>query len=94
MKDYKRLTKKDSCYYDDMGRIDDLGGADILYDRLAELEDKIESGELCDRKEMAREILRMIKDKGLFRYGGYLLHDSDFDTISKLYGVEAKYERL
>ena len=37
-------------------------------------------------KETAREILRMIKDKGLFRYGGYLLHDSDFDTISKLYG--------
>lgn len=51
MKDYKRLTEKDSCYYDDMGRIDDLGGADILYDRLAELEDKIESGELCEMSE-------------------------------------------
>ena len=49
MKDYKRLTEKDSCYYDDMARIDDLGGADILYDRLAELEDKIESGELCEQ---------------------------------------------
>lgn len=50
MSEYKRLTEKDSCYYDDMERIDDLGGADILYDRLAELEDKIESSELCDRK--------------------------------------------
>lgn len=52
---------------------------------------QIESGELCDReevrKETAKEILRMIKDKGLLRYGGYLLHASDFDTISKLYGV-------
>ena len=38
----------------------------------------------------AREILQMIKDKGLFRYGGYLLHDSDFDTIGKLYGVEVE----
>ena len=51
MKDYKKKKKKDSCYYDDMGRIDDLGGADILYDRLAELEDKIESGELCEMSE-------------------------------------------
>lgn len=40
------------------------------------------------QSDTVREILRMIKDKGLFRYGGYLLHDSDFDTIGKLYGVE------
>lgn len=40
--------------------------------------------------DTAREILRMIKDKGLFRYGGYLLHDSDFDTVGKLYGVEVE----
>lgn len=39
------------------------------------------------QSDTAREILRMIKDKGLFRYGGYLLHDSDFDTVAKLYGV-------
>lgn len=44
------------------------------------------------RKETAREILRMIKDKGLFRYGGYLLHDSDFDTVGKLYGLELEDE--
>lgn len=42
------------------------------------------------QSDTAREILQMIKDKGLFRYGGYLLHDSDFDTIGKLYGVEVK----
>ena len=58
MKDCKRLTKKDSCYYDDMERIDDLGGADILYDRLAELEDKIEGGELCEREEVRKETAR------------------------------------
>ena len=39
-----------------------------------------------------REILRMIKDKSLFRYGSYLLHDSNFDTISKLYGVDLENE--
>ena len=42
------------------------------------------------QSDTVREVLRMIKDKGLFRYGGYLLHDSDFDTIGKLYGVEVE----
>ena len=42
------------------------------------------------QSDTAREILQMIKDKGLFRYEGYLLHDSDFDTIGKLYGVEVE----
>lgn len=42
------------------------------------------------QSDTAKEILQMIKDKGLFRYGGYLLHDSDFDTIGKLYGVEVE----
>ena len=45
------------------------------------------------RKETARLILRMIKDKGLFRYGGYLLHDSDFDTVATIYNVN-KEERI
>lgn len=42
------------------------------------------------QSDTAKEILQMIKDKGLLRYGGYLLHDSDFDTIGKLYGVEVE----
>lgn len=56
------------------------------YDYVLDLQ-TIEQHDEDVRKETAKEILRMIKDKGLFRYGGYLLHDSDFDTISKLYGV-------
>lgn len=39
------------------------------------------------QSDTAKEVLRMLKDKGLFRYESYLLHDSDFDTIAKLYGV-------
>lgn len=42
------------------------------------------------QSDTAKEILQMIKDKGLLRYGGYLLHDSDFDTVGKLYGVEVE----
>ena len=39
MKNYKRLTVKDSCYYDEQDNCD----VDELYARLAELEDKIEN---------------------------------------------------
>lgn len=42
------------------------------------------------QNDTAKEILQMLKDKGLFRYGAYLLHDTDFDTIGKLYGVEVE----
>lgn len=39
------------------------------------------------QSDTAKEVLRILKDKGLFRYGAYLLHDSDFNTVAKLYGV-------
>ena len=44
MNDYKRLTKKDSCYYDEMDNID----IDEVYNLLAELEDKIGSRTLIE----------------------------------------------
>lgn len=44
MSEYRRLTVKDSCYYDEMDNVD----VDALYCRLAELEDKIESGRLVE----------------------------------------------
>lgn len=42
MSEYRRLTVKDSCYYDEMDNVD----VDALYSRLADLEDMIESGRL------------------------------------------------
>lgn len=45
MKNYKRLTAKDSCYYDEQDNCD----VDELYARLAELEDKIERGTLVPK---------------------------------------------
>jgi len=45
MKNYKRLTAKDSCYYDEQDNCD----VDELYARLAELEDKIEDGTLVPK---------------------------------------------
>ena len=49
--EYKRLTEKDSCYYDEMyyDESNRLGAEDI-YNRLAELEDKIEQGTLREQK--------------------------------------------
>lgn len=40
------------------------------------------------QSDTAKEILQMLKDKGLFRYEAYLLHNTDFNTIAKLYGVK------
>ena len=63
MKDYKRLTDEpsnDRCYYNQMDFID----VDEMYDRLADLEDKIERGELVDINElMTAETTRELTDK-------------------------------
>ena len=50
MQYYKRLTEKDSCYYNEMDYID----VDEMYYRLAELEDKIENGTLVEIGEVAK----------------------------------------
>lgn len=63
MKDYKRLTDEpsnDRCYYNQMDFID----VDEMYDRLADLEDKIERGELVDINElMAAKTTGELTDK-------------------------------
>ena len=73
-----------------------IDGTDIAYgvfdndDHFHRMANALYAAGYRKQRDTAREILQMIKDKGLFRYGGYLLHDSDFDTIGKLYGVEVK----
>ena len=42
---YKRITVKDSCYYDERDKCD----IDELYARLEELENRIDKGSLIDR---------------------------------------------
>lgn len=64
MKDYKRLTDRTEenfcdawyCSNEDCDKCD----AKKNFDRLAELEDKIESGELCDREEVRKETAKEI----------------------------------
>ena len=71
MKDYKRLTKEKYASYLGEDKIvceawycqnTDCENciAQKNYERLFELENKIESGELCDRTETAREILLLL----------------------------------
>ena len=68
MKDYKRLTKRygDIISYAEPIQSDFIG---VIYEeqkkremmkRLAELEDKIESGKLCDREEVRKETAKEI----------------------------------
>ena len=89
---YKRLTK----------RIADGEEAFLFHsslhegvERLAELEDKIESGELCDReevrKETAREILQMLighemRDKGA--HMSWVIVKQDVTFIAEKYGID------
>ena len=77
MKDYKRLTKRcgDIVNYAKPLQSNFIGAIyeeqkerdSEIMSRLAELEDKIESGELCEReevrKETAREILRELSSR-------------------------------
>lgn len=68
MKDYKRLTEKSIgcfkyCLKDHKSKVGEFNDYDAFFDylmaikRLGELEDKIESGELCDRKEVIDRLM-------------------------------------
>lgn len=74
MSDYKRLTKKDSCYYDEMDNID----IDEVYNRLAELEDKIENGTLVELGYHIRKSYRNHDDQ---RYKIILIDEVEIDKI-------------
>lgn len=101
MSEYKRLTKKDSCYYDEMDNID----IDEVYNRLAEIEDKIMGGTLvglpCKVGDTATAIIdtllydnsiQNVKIKGL----AYIVEDENGDTtfqhISRVFHNKAEAE--
>lgn len=44
LENYQRLTKRDSCYYDEMDYLD----VEVLYARLSDLEDQIEAGKVVE----------------------------------------------
>lgn len=60
------------------------------HNRLAELEDKIESGELCDREEVRKETAKEILQELLFSVENCKKKDILWyiESISKRYGVE------
>lgn len=58
MKDYKRMTKPN--WHDAKFSVITEEDHRAILKRLWDLENKIESGELCDRKETAREILLLL----------------------------------
>ena len=98
MKDYKRLTKRcgDIVSYAEPLQSDFIGAIyeeqkerdSEIMSRLAELEDKIESGELCDRKETAIEIIEILKSYDEENY----LQEVE-NIIAKKYGVEVEDEQ-
>ena len=108
MKDYKRLTERGEPYYGfEKCKTCEYGkdGCDKWCDqitgcfcRLQELEDKIESGELCNReevrKETAREILKSMLNKMYKLTGcGVPYHVKKFmEEIANEYGIDLEDE--
>lgn len=102
MKDYKRLTEMSVgsfkyCLKDHNSKVGEFNDYDAFFDysmaikRLGELEDKIERGELCDRKETAKEIFDhireyAIKDNCII----WRVYFSDLEEIAKQFGVEVE----
>lgn len=100
MKDYKRLTK-----WSNLGtlHIFDINGKEIplceatpldfdnLAGRLTSLEDKIESGELCDREEVerktAREIFEELYDDIPLGFNTITLSKDTIKDRAEAYGV-------
>lgn len=89
MKDYKRLT--DSAIASMISRTLDNRLEAKTYIRLAELEDKIESGELCDRNEIIIVKGKVIDEPNEWVYGQLLPNNRIFQqkehTESKNCGV-------
>lgn len=89
MKDYKRLTKL--CYIDNNGKKHyDLSGNYTLsdvYNEVGLLEDKIESGELCDREEVAREIFEELYDDVSPIFHSVTLSKDTIKDRAEAYGV-------
>ena len=98
MKDYKRLTEKDRYWQDEAfwqsSQEPSYEEVEEIYYRLAELEDKIEMGELCDKKETAREILKSMLNKMYKLTGcGVPYHVKKFiEEIAMEYGVDLEDE--
>ena len=103
MKDYKRLTeRRGGLIIDNCGicpNVNNKQGCtdkkcyEIMKNRLANLEDKIESGELCEgeavRKETAREILQPLYNRTKNHYGNRTtLTSNDVKEFAEKYGVD------
>lgn len=103
MKDYKRLTERRSgVTVDCCGNCPNVKNPqgctdkkcyEIMKDRLADLENKIESGELCEgeavRKETAREILQPLYNRTKNHYGNRTtLTSNDVKEFAEKYGID------
>ena len=100
MTEYKRLTNKDwKENYDIFEDVccdtcaEDCGECERNFNalvRLAELEDKIESGKLCDKKEIVKEILNMGKKLYEMAYHKSNAMPRLIEWIKVEYGVEVE----
>ena len=74
------------------GTCDDYERFNETYNRLAELEDKIESGELCDRKETVREILKPLYNVIMEHSDCCVNLSEDIKFLMEKYGIDLENE--
>lgn len=102
MKGYKRLTERENdCVKYAKSLTSNYIGAiyeeqkerdSEIINRLAELEDKIESGELCDRKETAREILKPLYNVIMEHSDCCVNLSEDIKFLMEKYGIDLENE--
>lgn len=108
MKGYKRLTERryglviDNC--GNCPNVHNYQGCtdkkcyEIIKNRLANIEDKIDSGEICDReevrKETAREILQILYNRTKNYYGNRITLTSDnVKEFAERYGIDLEEQQ-
>lgn len=88
MKDYKRITMREFA----------VVTGDAIYNRLAELEDKIESGEIVDCKEVVKECLQVLRDTDIpciyddFSWGWDNGIDTAIKRLAEKYNIDMEDE--
>lgn len=93
VKDYKRLTQYMQVGNNIVAIQPQRKERIQLYiDRLFELEDKIENGELCDRKETAREILKPLYNVIMEHSDCCVNLSEDIKFLMEKYGVDLEDE--
>ena len=97
MKGYNRMTERRETPLTMSMWAGDSGSLKV-YNRLAKLEDKIESGELVDRKKVVKECLQVLRDMRVvhiyddYEWGWDSCIDRAIEQLTEKYNIDVEGE--